>query len=362
MKPYDPSGKKYFQLEIIKCNGTLKFRIPDPGMENIRIEIENPENKKFAVGQLWNGTVLESDGKKVLVRLINLVEKPQVDLVEELPNFWIDRLTLKAIQIQLLSNFNVLLIGPAGAGKTQFCKRLSEAWNCEILIIDCGNVGKTKDFFGSESAKDGSTAWQPSQLSLICDKAEQEPQKKYLVVFDEISRVHGRNSSDLHPFLEKEIRQTSFISTEGTIIVNLPKNVMVMATANIGTQYSGTYSIDNALRDRFLERWLDYPPPEFEIEWLVNKYPRVNYYQAEKIVAAANSLRQAAKNSQVDYAPSLRKTDATANLVQHGFDVLPAIEQEFLTVEKPLDENADMECEYNLIRSHIRKIIEDINI
>ena len=78
---------------------------------------------------------------------------------------------------------------------------------------------------------------------------------------------------------------------EGPRSVKVHPDCVFIATANIGSEYSGTQEIDAALMNRFLPLKVDYMPARNEIEVLKNRC-KISEDDATIIVKFANEMRQ----------------------------------------------------------------------
>jgi hypothetical protein len=96
------------------------------------------------------------------------------------------------------------------------------------------------------------------------------------------------------------------------------------ATANLGSEYSGTQAIDRALLDRFFPIELDYPKVEDEIKVLMLR-TGVDEKVATAIVKVSNEIRKQYKEQELSSAISVRHTLQAASLVSDGFEVDKAL-------------------------------------
>ena len=144
---------------------------------------------------------------------------------------------------------NVLITGSTGSGKSSFCLEVAKTLNMKPFMF---NIGSTQDarlsLVGSHELKNGETNFVYSSFV----KAIQEPNS--LIILDELSRGSDDAFNILFPLLD--FRKTLEID-ETNEIVHVAEGVRFIATANIGSEYSATRSLDRALEDRFMTFNLD---------------------------------------------------------------------------------------------------------
>lgn len=117
-----------------------------------------------------------------------------------------------------------------------------------------------------------------------------------------------------------------------------------VATANVGSEYTGTMSMDRALVGRFFPLELDYIPAAEE-EKVLCKRCDISPMDAHHIVSVANNIRSLYKKQELSCSVSTRETIMTAELVADGWTPLRAMELVFL----PLFEGTKAEGERGII-------------
>ena len=159
--------------------------------------------------------------------------------------------TKKDIAEKMISNGqNVLITGATGSGKSTFCLELAENLDMKPFMI---NFGSTQDarvtLIGSRELIDGNTPFVKSEF------VNQIQQENTLIILDELSRGSDDAFNIVFPLLD--FRKELFIDETGETI-KIPDSVRFIATANVGSEYSATRSIDRALNDRFITFRLGY--------------------------------------------------------------------------------------------------------
>lgn len=119
--------------------------------------------------------------------------------------------------------------------------------------------------------------------------------------------------------------------------VQVGEETVFFATANLGSEYSGTNAIDRALLDRFFPVELSYPREEDEINVLQIR-TGIDQKSAEGIVKVSNEIRKQYKDQELSTPVSVRHTLQTAGLVVDGFDLNTSMQ----SVIMPLFEDNSM--------------------
>lgn len=96
--------------------------------------------------------------------------------------------------------------------------------------------------------------------------------------------------------------------------IAIPENVLWIAAINNGTQFTGTTTIDPAQLDRFAPLCIRYLPAEQEVRLLAKRYPQVQHQRIERVVKAANLVRN---NRDLAVDLSMRATDEICALLSH---------------------------------------------
>jgi MoxR-like ATPase len=141
---------------------------------------------------------------------------------------------------------NIMMVGPAGCGKTQAAKELPIATNRPFFYF---NLGATQDpratLIGNTHFKDGETTFDESAFV----KAIQT--ENAVILLDELSRAHPEAWNILMTVLDEGQRYLRLDEDVNSPTIHVGANVSFIATANIGTEYTSTRVLDRALMDRF---------------------------------------------------------------------------------------------------------------
>jgi MoxR-like ATPase len=181
---------------------------------------------------------------------------------------------------------HVLVTGPAGTAKTRLAEEFAKSEGLPFLKISGQSIRSTDDWFGRIAANPvtGKYEWTPSPFTALMDS-----KMEAVVLIDEVNRVESdRALNGLFGVLDGT--GTHFIVDAGRK-VTMPPGILVIATANIGPEFTGTIRMDGAVRDR-LSRGIRmaYPPEAVEARLLVD-LAGIDLDTANKYVRVANLQR-----------------------------------------------------------------------
>jgi MoxR-like ATPase len=108
-------------------------------------------------------------------------------------------------------------------------------------------------------------------------------------------------------------------------VVKINSNVCFFATANIGSEYSGTSSIDKALLDRFFPIELSHLSKELEKQ-ILEKRVGCDKKSAEIIIDYFNKIRNLNAKGEIGTSLSIRHSLRVAQLVKQGLSLISAME------------------------------------
>lgn len=178
---------------------------------------------------------------------------------------------------------NVRLLGPHGCGKTELAIQFAARLKMPLLIMDCANLREARDWFGYKGAKDGTVYWHESQFVRAVTAGN------HVILLDELNRANPHLLNTLMPLLDA--RRFTYLEEKGDKICVGPGTVF-FASMNEGAGYTGTSSLDRAIRDRFprvIE--MSYLGEKDEIKLLMRRVG-INEDIATRLVGMANKIRQ----------------------------------------------------------------------
>ena len=137
---------------------------------------------------------------------------------------------------------NVLLTGPQGCGKTELAIWFAAKYKRPCVLMNCAVIRENKDWFGYKDAKGGSVFWHKADFVRALEMGN------CVILLDEFNRLHSTLHNALYPLLDA--RRATYVEEIGEQIEVGPKTVF-FATANIGFNHTGTFTMDAAIEDRF---------------------------------------------------------------------------------------------------------------
>ena len=218
---------------------------------------------------------------------------------------------------------NIMMVGPAGCGKTQAAKALPSATNRPFFYF---NLGATQDpratLIGNTHFKDGQTTFDESAFV----KAIQT--KDAIILLDELSRAHPEAWNILMTVLDEGQRYLRLDEDVNSPTIQVAQNVSFIATANIGTEYTSTRVLDRALMDRFEIIEVDILSKEQEINLLCKRFPAVKGGMIEAVADIADATRKEwrSEEGKLSTMVSTRMTVRICELLADGFSLSEAAE------------------------------------
>ncbi len=279
-------------------------------------------------------------------------KRPAVSLLDEIRRdyavpsiedcgFYVSESNWQLLIRNIRRKVNTMLTGPTGTGKTQLVRLIGEKLGLEVSIFDMGSMfDPTVQMLGSHRLEAGSSVFDYAPFA----KAVQKPG---IVLLDELSRAPITTNNLLFPCLDdrRSLPVEQAGSKEVTNIAVHPDCVFI-ATANIGSMYTGTSVLDMALVNRFFNLELNYMPGEQE-EKVLCKRCGIKSEDAKNIVKVAGTVRNLFAKGELSASVSTRETIAVAELVGDGFPVYQALELTLL----PQFEGTDTDGERSVVRS-----------
>jgi len=239
---------------------------------------------------------------------------------------------------------NVLLIGATGTGKTELVSHIAKAMDKSLCIQDMGTVQDAQSaLLGVHRLnKEGHSDFDYAPFV-------GHIQREGIVLLDELSRAPQSAANILFPCLDsRRYLPVDIAGGEGVRSIPVHEKCMFFATANIGSEYSGTTQIDRALLDRFFPIELTYPSEVAETKILQIR-TGVDEKTAKAIVRVSKTIREQFKEQELSNVVSVRHTLLAASLIKDGFDILGAL----TSVIMPLFDDSNGVSERTKVKSII---------
>ena len=156
-------------------------------------------------------------------------------------------------------------------------------------------------------------------------KFTQDVQKPGVIVLDELSRCPATALNILFPVLDH--RRTLPVEIAGSKDIReipIHPEVCFISTCNIGIEYTGTSTLDKALKNRFFPIEFTYLPADIEARVLMKRCD-IEKQDADMITSIAAKLRRMAENAEAATTVSTRETLMIAELIHDGWSTLDAL-------------------------------------
>lgn len=246
---------------------------------------------------------------------------------------------------------NMLVVGPKGAGKTSLPFALRDVLQRPFFNIP---MGATQD---PRSSLIGNVQYSPEKGTYVSEaefvRAIQT--KNAIILLDEISRAHPDAWNLLMPVLDPKQRYLRIDESANTETIQVAEGVCFIATANIGSQYTATRVMDQALLDRFTIVEVDYLPKDQELVLLKGRVKGVDSKSLEALVAAAKDIRTAARAGEsITEGLSTRITIKMAELMYDGFSFAESAE---LAIYTQYSDAGGAQSERSTVRQIVQKHI-----
>jgi MoxR-like ATPase len=230
------------------------------------------------------------------------VTPPSVGSVAELAetlhrgSYLADRGLATAVYVALSLRRPLLLEGEVGVGKTEIAKVLAAVLGRDLIRLQCYEGIDTSQALyewdyarqllhiralSEPGAADVSELFGPEFLLERPLLSAVRAGERCVLLIDEVDRA----DDEFEAFLLEVLSDFQISIPEiGTVVS--PSPPLVILTSN------RTRELHDALKRRCMYHWIDYPPPEREVEIVLLREPSVSETLARKVVAAVTRLRE----------------------------------------------------------------------
>ena len=245
---------------------------------------------------------------------------------------------------------NIMMVGPAGCGKTQAAKDLPKATNRPFFYF---NLGATQDpratLIGNTHFKDGQTTFDESAFV----KAIQT--ENSVILLDELSRAHPEAWNILMTVLDEGQRYLRLDEDINAPTIYVAQGVSFIATANIGTEYTSTRVLDRALMDRFEIIEVDILSLSQEEDLLTRRFKGdVSAALIHSVADIADATRKEwrSEDGKLTTMVSTRMTVRLCELLADGFSLTEAAEVAILPF---FDASGGTDSERTFVKQIVQK-------
>lgn len=245
---------------------------------------------------------------------------------------------------------NIMMVGPAGAGKTIAAKYLVTALERPDFYF---NLGATQDpratlIGNTHFSKEDGTYFSES----LFVKAIQT--ENAVILLDELSRAHPEAWNILMTVLDLNQRYLRLDEKDGAPTIKVAPGVSFIATANVGNEYTSTRVMDRALMDRFITIEMDTLDKDMEFQLLKMKYPAVSDSNINAIAEIASTTRKECRSANPKLTSSLSTRAAVelASLIYDGFTLSEAAE---VAIYPFFSEDGGVDSERTFVKQIVQK-------
>ena len=175
---------------------------------------------------------------------------------------------------------NILVTGPSGCGKTEIAKFLST----NPTVINCAAMTTAAQWGGERSLVEQNgvvvTTFTPSRFVMALERSGE-------IILDEFNRVPDAIRNLLLALMDG---QRTFENPITHQLHFRHDECMIIMTANIGYEYSGTMAIDPAFISRSRRVTMDYPSQAEEVRIVQSRHP-IDAATLSTLIRFANNIR-----------------------------------------------------------------------
>lgn len=298
---------------------------------------EHPDALSVAGGTTEAEPKKKAPGEPMTLRekILSEVRMPTID--ED--GFWVDRKTFELVARNLQKKVHTLLWGPSGTGKTEVVYALAAGMDYEVCAYDMGSMhDPMSQMLGTHRiSAEGKSVFDYARFVSDVSEGPRDGFKGRVVLLDELNRAPLTTLNILFPCLDaRRTLPVEMAGGEDARSVPVDRNVVFVATANIGAEFTGTQELDKALKTRFLFHQLGYMPENEEVS-VLRRRCGISEADARNIVRVAGVIRENHRKGELGEDVSTRETLRAASLIADGWSATEAMELVFLPIFEGTD-------------------------
>lgn len=309
------SAASIFPLNIAPDQLTTKAHAPSKemlaGYEQYKKSLENIDSEEAATKPTSLRAKMKATKKLAVPTIAS-------------DGFWVDEETWLLLARNLKQKINTLLVGQTGTGKSELCLLACKKLGIPCNVYDMGSMhDPLSQLLGTHRLKNGASVFEYARFV-------GDVQKPGVILLDELSRAPLGTANILFSCLDSQrTLHVEMAGGEGLQEIKVHPDCVFIATANVGAEYTGTFSMDRALISRFFPIEFQYMPNAEEAKVLTKRYG-INTADAVNIVSVASTVRNLFNKQELSCTISTRETLAAASLVADGWTALKAMELVYL--------------------------------
>lgn len=318
--PYYCAGDIY---PILEGNMNYEYNLPMPTREMLDAYDEYKDSAKTEAASKMVSEKKAAPKKASLLQKIMKEARYSVPQIDR-DGFFVKESDWYLLVRNILTKTSSLLTGPAGTGKTELIQLVAKKLGMEVCIYNMGTMlDPVSGLLGVHRLVQGGSVFDYAKFT-------EDIQKPCIILLDELNRAPETANNILLPCLDsrRELPVDIAGKTDQRKIAVHPDCVFV-ATANLGTDYSGTRQLDRAVQDRFFQIEVEYMDAQNEAKVLAKRCS-IELSEATVIVEAARTIRNVYSAGELSSTVSTRETLNAGRMVADGWSVLEAMERNFL--------------------------------
>ncbi len=223
---------------------------------------------------------------------------------------------------------NLMVVGASGFGKTDSAVRLGERLSVPVHVVNCQAITTPEKWIGQMQVDpERGTYFEVANHVKWVERTHPDcADAPYcILLYDEITRLRPELANMTFSLLD--FQQGLEVPQMGKRIMMDPMNI-VIATANMGSAYSGAFTMDWALRERFdttLERKMPPAPEEMKVIRTAVR-DRITEDDAQSMIRVADHTRTLWKRGDLESPISTRMLISWSRFVAGGYSVREAAE------------------------------------
>lgn len=320
--PYYCAGDIY---PILEGNMNYEYNLPMPTREMLDAYDEYKRTAKQEAAT----NLFSEDKTPKAPRKLSLLDKIRSDKRYAIPEidkdgFFVRETDWYLLIRNILTKTPSMLTGPSGTGKTELVSLVAKKLGMEVCIYNMGTmIDPISGLLGVHRLVQGGSVFDYAKFT-------QDIQKPCIILLDELSRAPLSCNNILLPCLDSR-RELPVDIAGGSDARNIKvhPDCVFIATANIGSEYTGTSTMDRALVDRFFMQELEYMDADNEAK-VLSKRCAIDNSEARIIVEVARTVRSLFAKGDVSSTLSTRETLGAGRMVADGWSVMEAMERSFL--------------------------------
>ena len=320
--PYYCAGDIY---PILEGNMNYEYNLPMPTREMLDAYDEYKQTAKQEAAQ----TLFSEEDKPAAPKRLSLLDKIRSDKRYKVPEidkdgFFVTDNDWYLLIRNILTKTATMLTGPSGCGKTELVSLVARKLGMEVCIYNMGTmIDPISGLLGVHRLVQGGSVFDYAKFT-------QDIQKPCIILLDELSRAPLSCNNILLLCLDSSRElPVDIAGGNGARNIKVHPDCVFIATANIGSEYTGTSQMDRALVDRFFMAEIEYMDTDSEVK-VLSKRCGIEDKDAKIIVETARTVRNLFSKGEVSNTLSTRETLGAGRMVADGWSVLEAMERNFL--------------------------------